>query len=253
MSVWSTFLVVPYLSLTRRKLILTQISCFSCFFQISENVSITSTDEFSYQLTSEGKRNHFCALNLFCSVICHVSHTEPDRNPPAREWWTVMGFLLLNAKIWISNSKHRCLSYYQAVLPHQAFLILVIFFCQHLEFLWRTTIADLPPETFSSQMNEAFLSSFCELSKHAISIGRGSAWRMRNHRGKLPMQVCKNGFSVNGAIVIMKISCVKINMQIKILTSFFIANAKSVCPVILGREWVIFEAFLGNLLLSFAG
>lgn len=128
MSVWSIFLAVPYLSLTRRKLIHTQISCFSRFFQISENVSITFTDEFSYQLTSEGKRNHFCALNLFCSVICHVSHTEPDRNSPAREWWTVMGFLLLNGKIWISNSKHRCLSYYQAVLPHQAFLILVIFF-----------------------------------------------------------------------------------------------------------------------------
>ena len=54
--------------------------------------------------------------------------------------------------------------------------------------------------------------------------------------------------------MIIKISCVKINMQIKILISFFIANVKSVCPVVLGRELVIFEAFLGNLLLlSFAG
>lgn len=127
------------------------------------------------------------------------------------------------------------------------------FFCQHLEFLWGTTIADLPPEPSSSQMNVAFLSSVCELSTHAISIGRVSAWRMRNHHGKFPMQVRKNGFSVNGAIVIMKISCAKINMQIKILISFFIANAKSVCPVVLGRELVIFEAFLSNLLLSFAG
>lgn len=77
---------------------------------------------------------------------------------------------------------------------------------------------------------------------------------MRNHYDNLPMQVHNNGSSMNVAIVIIKRSCVKINMQIKILISFFIANAKSVCSVVLWRELVIFESFLGNLLLlSFAG
>lgn len=130
MSICSTFLVVPYLSLTRRKVILTQISCFSRFFQISENVSITFTDEFSYQLTSEGKRNHFCAFNLFCSIICHISYRTWQNPTSSRmvNYYLLWFFSLLNGNIWISNSKHRCLLYYQAVLPHQAFLILVIFF-----------------------------------------------------------------------------------------------------------------------------
>lgn len=168
MSIWSTFLVVPYLSLTRRKVILTQISCFSRFFQISENISITFTDEFSYQLTSKGKKSVLCIKFVLLCYLPHlVQNLTESHQLETCELLSVMVFLLLNGNIWISNSKHRYLLYYQAVLPHQAFLILVIFFSVNIwsvygEKWWQTCLQKHFPPKWTRR--------FCQASVFSLSM-----------------------------------------------------------------------------------